>query len=76
MENSKRNLIIASLLYTFFTAFTSANVANNSANQNERDKARQSALTPASQEYQPSEFGTRQYKISFPPEKPAVISSR
>lgn len=69
MENSKRNLIIASLLYTFFTAFTSANVANNNANQNERDKARQSALTPASQEYQSSEFGTRQYKISFPPEK-------
>jgi hemolysin activation/secretion protein len=68
MDNSKRNLIIAFLFYIFFTSFTFANVSTSNANQAERDKARQSALTPEPQEYQPSGFGSRKYKINFPEE--------
>ncbi|ENU2138923.1 TPA: ShlB/FhaC/HecB family hemolysin secretion/activation protein [Klebsiella michiganensis] len=48
------------------TASTLANVSISNTNQVEQDKARQSALAPAQQEYSASGRGSQKYKLAFP----------
>ncbi|VUS32414.1 Hemolysin transporter protein ShlB [Klebsiella pasteurii] len=59
-------LVTAISFYIFLTASTMASLSISNTNQVEQDKARQSALAPAQQEYQSSGTGSRKYQLVFP----------
>ena len=63
---NNKSLITALSLYILLTASTLANVSISNTNQVEQDKARQSALAPAQQEYSASGRGSQKYKLAFP----------
>lgn len=63
---NNKSLITALSLYILLTASTLANVSISNTNQVEQDKARQSALAPAQQEYSTSGRGSQKYKLAFP----------
>ncbi|MGP8823752.1 ShlB/FhaC/HecB family hemolysin secretion/activation protein [Klebsiella michiganensis] len=63
---NNKSLITAISLYILLTASTLANVSISNTNQVEQDKARQSALAPAQQEYSASGRGSQKYKLAFP----------
>lgn len=65
---NNKSLITSLSLYILLTASTLANVSLSNTNQVEQDKARQSAMAPAQQEYSPSGTGSQKYKLAFPPE--------
>ncbi|MGF7447791.1 ShlB/FhaC/HecB family hemolysin secretion/activation protein, partial [Klebsiella michiganensis] len=65
---NNKTLITSLSLYILLTASTLANVSLSNTNQVEQDKARQSAMAPAQQEYSPSGTGSQKYKLAFPPE--------